>query len=119
MRHTTSVRRVFEAGHHVPGHSICGWQHGHRWTITATVAGGLDPKKVLVVDHGDLRRALDRICDEVADRDLNVMLPGIVSTPEGIALYIAERLTLDWPGLTAIQVEMGESVTATITMESR
>lgn len=119
MRHTTSVRRVFEASHSVAGHSRCGWQHGHRWAISITVGGGLDPKKILVVDHGNLEYALDRVVDEFADRDLNDMVPGVVTTPEGLGLYILERLTLDFPTIQAVTVEMGERVVIRVGVETR
>lgn len=119
MRFTTSVRHEFEASHTVVGHSRCGWQHGHCWAVTITVGGGLDPKNILVVDHGDLWRALKRVVDEFADRDLNDMLPGVVTTPEGLGLYVAERLTLEWRGLREVRVEMGPAISVTLTVETR
>ena len=120
MRHSTTVRRTFQAEHQVVGHSRCGgWRHGHVWTIGITLAGGLDPKKVLVVDHGDLRAALDRVVDEFDGRDLNDMLPAVVTTPEGLGLYILERLILDWPTLTGATVEMGDTIISHIQMEPR
>jgi 6-pyruvoyl-tetrahydropterin synthase len=120
VRHTTSVRRTFQAEHLVTGHSRCGgWRHGHRWAITVTLGGGLDPKNIMVVDHGVFRAALDRIVDEFADRDLNDMLPAIVTTPEGIGLYVIERLILDWPTLTGITVDMGDRVSVHVEIELR
>jgi hypothetical protein len=61
-----------------------------------------------VVDHGEFQAALDAVVDELRNRDLNDMLPGVITTPEGIALYVHERLVLDWPKLIAVAVTMGE-----------
>lgn len=120
MKHATTVRRVFEAGHQVEGHSICSRrQHGHRWAVSVTIEGGLDPKKVQVVDHGLLLSDLNRVIDEFDDDDLNEMLPANTSTPEGLGLYIRERLILAWPRITLIEVEMGESITVQIKSEIR
>jgi len=120
VRHATTVRTAFEAGHSVDGHSMCGWVgHGHHWEVEVTVAGGLDPKKVLVVDHGELAEAVRRIGQELDGHSLNDMLPGVVSTPEGVGLYFKERLILDWPLISAIRVAMTPNINVTITMETR
>lgn len=119
MRHTTTAHVTFEASHIVIDHSMCGRNHGHQWDVAVTVEGGLDPKKILVVDHGELLLSLQRVIREVADRDLNDMLPGVITTPEGIALYIRERLSLEWPRIVRIEVEMGPSVWVALEPEIR
>lgn len=120
MLYQTSARVSFEAGHHVVGHSECAVMgHGHRWAIIVAVTGGLDPKTMQVVDHGDLLSALRSVVDEVAGRNLNDMLPGVTTTPEGIATYMKERLVLDWPKISSIVVEMGPNISVTLINELR
>jgi 6-pyruvoyl-tetrahydropterin synthase len=85
--------------------------HGHRWEVRVTVSGGLDPKKGFVVDHGELAADVGAITAEFADRFLNVMLPGVLPTPEGLASYYHERLVLKWVRIVAIEVDMGPLVT--------
>lgn len=119
MKHFTTVGMVFEAGHQVDGHLICELRHGHRWQVWVTVAGGLDPKKVQVVDHGELLAALTAVVTEFANNDLNDMLPGVITTPEGIALYIRERLILDWPRIVTVVVQMGDNVIVRVESEIR
>lgn len=119
MRHTTTVRETFEAAHRIPDSRMCRDGHGHRWTVEVTVAGTLDPKKVFVVDHGDLLAALGSIISEFALRDLDDMLPGVRSTPEGLAMYIRERLALNWPGIVRVNVGMGDSVSVGVEWDVR
>ncbi len=108
MQYRTTVIDHFDAAHEVPGHSRCGGNHGHAWTVEVTVEGGLDPKKIHVVDHGELAGDLFRVVEEFRDRDLNDMLPGVITTPEGLALYIRERLILEWPRIVEVVVSMGD-----------
>ncbi len=61
----------------------------------------------LVVDHGEFRAALTTLVGELDHRHLNDMLPGVVTTPEGIAIYIHERLILAWPHVTLVSVSAG------------
>jgi 6-pyruvoyl-tetrahydropterin synthase len=115
----TTVRDRFEASHHVEGHSTCGGNHGHEWEVLVTVSGGLDPKKVYVVDHGALAHDLFVVVDEFRNRDLNDMLPGVITTPEGLGLYIRERLILDWPRIVMVEVRMSRWAATTITGDIR
>jgi 6-pyruvoyl-tetrahydropterin synthase len=117
--HFTTVSAVFDAPHRVPGHSICGENHAHRWTISVTTEGGLDPRKILVVDHGEFQAALDAIAGELRNRDLTDMLPGVTTTPEGLALYVQERLILNWPRLVEVAVAMGDTVSVRVESKIR
>lgn len=119
MKHFLTARQSFEAAHHVDGHSLCGVNHGHRWTIEVTISGGLDPKKVQLVDHGELVATLTPIIDELRDRDLNDMLPGVITTPEGLGIYVRERLILRWPRIAYVKVTMGDLVSITVESELR
>ena len=114
MRHYTTAGVSFEAGHQLPDHSTeCRWRHGHAWTVRVTVEGPLNPKTLQVVDHAELAVALSSIAREIDLRDLNEMLPGVRTTPEGISLYFYERLVLAWPRIVAIEVGMGRVTTRT------
>jgi len=115
VRHSLTVSKSFDAGHQVVDDAICSWGgHGHRWTVSVTVTGGLDPKTIMVVDHAELVGALDSIILELQGHNLNDMLPGVVTTPEGIGLYFRERLILDWPTISQIRVETSIGITAVL-----
>lgn len=107
MKFKSTVVAEFDAAHAVEGH-FGGGNHGHAWEVSVTVEGGLDPKTIQVVASDELRAALWVVIGELANRDLNDMLPGIVTTPEGLALYIRERLILDWPRIVNVTVKMGD-----------
>jgi 6-pyruvoyl-tetrahydropterin synthase len=119
VRHTTTVSESFEAGHQLDDPVACRWAHGHRWTVSVTVDGTLDPKKVYVVDHGALLAALRVVVDELRDRNLDDMLPGVRSTPEGLAIYFHERLALVQPRIVAVSVGMGEGVQVRVEWDVR
>lgn len=47
---------------------------------------------------------LRSITAELNHRDLNVMLPASVPTPENVGIQIMERLRFKWPRITRITV---------------
>lgn len=104
MKALVTVRDEFAASHSVRDHSTCWRGDGHTWLVEASVSGEISPKTGMVVDHGEFADALRTICNELRHRDLNDMLPGVVTTPEGIASYIRERLILTFPGVTRVSV---------------
>lgn len=119
MKHTTTVTVPFEAGHQLDDPDGCRWAHGHRWTVAVTVAGSLDAKKVYVVDHFGLLAAVREVVDELRDRNLDDMLPGVRTTPEGIAIYFRERLALGVPRIVAIEVGMGDEIRSRVEWDLR
>lgn len=119
LRYASTARVEFEASHFVPDHSMCGHGHGHKWAIEVTVDGGLDPKKIQVIDHGALLSDLLALITIFASRDLNDMLEGVVTTPEGLAMYVREQLILEWPRITHVNVEMGPFVSVVVESEVR
>lgn len=119
MRHTTTVSESFEAGHQLDDPETCRWAHGHRWTVSVTVEGTLDARKVYVVDHRAFLAALRAVVDELRDRSLNDMLPGVRPTPEGLAIYFHERLALVQPRIVAVSVGMGEGVQVRVEWDVR
>lgn len=54
-----------------------------------------------------LEDALENLVRELNDRSLNAMMPGGVTTPNGVALWIMERLSLNFPRITTVTVQMG------------
>lgn len=119
MRHTTTVMVPFEAGHQLDDPDGCRWAHGHRWTVSVTVEGTLDAKKVYVVDHHYLRNTVFGVVAELVDRNLNDMLPGVRTTPEGLAIYFRERLALLIPRIVAIEVGMGDEIKSRVEWDLR
>jgi len=119
VRHTTTVTVPFEAGHQLDLDG-CKWVgHGHRWTVAVTVEGSLDAQKMYVVDHYRLLAAVDEVVRELRDHNLNDMLPGVKSTPEGLAIYFHERLTLGHPRIVAIEVSMGDHIRSRVEWDLR
>lgn len=119
MRHSTTVSVPFEAGHQLDDLDGCKWNHGHRWTVAVTVEGSLDAKKVYVVDHYLLLASVRRVVDEFALRNLNDMLPGVRTTPEGMAIYFHERLALEHHRIVAIEVGMGAEIKSRVEWDLR
>ena len=119
MRTFTTVSVSFEAGHTVFDRGRAGTtdefcavpNHGHRWRIAVTAD--------TIPDYGDFLSAVQSVIDEISGRNLNDMLPGVVTSPQGLGLYIRERLALDWPRITKIQVDMGPFISSTIDWEIR
>lgn len=96
----------FDASHQVTGVPGCDRQHGHTFHVTAYVSGPL------LAEAGGTKRVarsegvqdqLDAITAELDRRDLDVMMPGSISTPETIAAWFLERL----PDCSQVDVEMG------------
>lgn len=120
MKHTTTVTVPFEAGHQLDHLEACRWPgHGHRWTVSVTVEGGLDPQTMYVVDHHQLLGAVRGVVDELRDHSLNDMLPGVRSTPEGLAIYFHERLVLSFNRVVAIEVGMGDDIRSRVEWDLR
>ena len=118
MKLTVTATARFSASHMVPGDAWCGRPHGHSWVVAVTCEGGLNPKTGSVVDHADLLGAISALAHEVDREDLNAMAPSIVTTPEGVALYLREQLILHFPGLTTVRVDM-DDLSASVEIERR
>jgi len=80
--------------------------HGHDFTVTAEATHDL-------LDDGVPRgcrgfdSAIRSICDELDERPLDQMAPGINQTHTGIAAYIFERLAAQYAGLSFVTVSDG------------
>lgn len=76
-------------------------EHGHRFTISATIAvdrAGTDDERLL-------REGLGYIRDELSFHRVEQMLPGIDADALGIAKWAFERLAGPCPKLTCVRVE--------------
>ncbi len=79
--------------------------HGHLFRAEMTAEGGMNPK----TGRFDLLiLPFTSVIAELADEDLNALLPGIFPTPENLAAYIAERIRMHIPGLVAVSVAMDD-----------
>lgn len=65
----------------------------------------------------DLSRDLTALTDEFDCRYLEDMMPGVVTTPHGIASYFMERLVGGWPLLESVTVWERPCCSATVTRE--
>jgi 6-pyruvoyltetrahydropterin/6-carboxytetrahydropterin synthase len=85
----------FSAAHFLRGHpGACARPHGHNWTLEVTIrAPRLDPSG-MVVDFGDLGRAIDAVIDRVDHRNLNDLPPFDEQNPtsENLAAWFHREL---------------------------
>ncbi len=101
-----AARAYFDAGHTVKDLDPCARPgHGHHYDVRVAVTGDLDPKTGWPRASDDLVQALESLCEELHGEDLNAMIPGVATTPLGIAAYIRERLLLRYPKILEVRVE--------------
>jgi 6-pyruvoyl-tetrahydropterin synthase len=108
------VKASFDAAHRVENYELCSFGDGHTWTVYAFVTGELDPKTGWVHGSVGLPLSLERICHELDRANLDSMMPGVVSTPLGIAANFLERLALQYPRLSAVRVECSDGTAGEI-----
>ena len=103
MRTTIRHRELFNTAHQVLDDPVCGERlHGHDWYAEVVVIGSPDDRT------GSINtRAPEFLAASVLELDgkfANDMLPGLYSTPEGIAGWLFERLLMECPGLQSVTV---------------
>jgi 6-pyruvoyltetrahydropterin/6-carboxytetrahydropterin synthase len=148
--HFISKEVEFDAGHRVPNHnSKCKNPHGHRYKVRATVRGDLvetpgASSQGMVVDFGDLKRAMTQCIHDVldhgfivyqgdevmqkalevpyefgyeADQGWNVIIFPYIPTAENLALWCYERLqgSVQAMGIELDSVTVWETPTSTAT----
>ena len=101
----TSATRLIGASHQLGTEPGCARLHGHSYRVTATVEGPFDVKTGHAVGSKDLQEHLDGLLLEIQHKDLDTMMPGSITTPEGIAAWLVERLSQKVDRLTRVQVE--------------
>lgn len=87
-------RFTFEAAHFLPGHSKCGFVHGHTYTLEVTIERRLDwiDNRGMVMDFGELEKIVQREVIQWLDHSL---LNNTIEFPtcEKILLWIWYHLT--------------------------
>lgn len=103
MKHSYTLARQFAAGHSIVGHPRCRHQHGHDWTIRATISGLRN-----VDEQGQFADKLDLFVNEIRGKSLNDLNPAGSPTAGGVAMWAWERLVMSVPGLDSIEVSTSE-----------
>ena len=85
----------FDASHAPIGVPGCRNGDGHTWHVSAGASGPLERVEsgiFLVRGSGGLRTELLAVVAEINGRHLEDMMPGVLTTNEGIAAWLLERL---------------------------
>ncbi len=113
-------RFTFEAAHHFPqmgeGHRYAR-VHGHSFEVDVTIAGARDAEHGWVVDFDEVDRVLGGLRETLCHTYLNEIEGLENPSLENIAIWIAEKLKTDFPGLTRVAVKRptcGEACTYTL-----
>lgn len=97
----------FEAAHWLPtfpeGHK-CRRMHGHSFHIDVFVRGEVPQEQGFLVDYGDIKQAVEPVCNELDHYVLNDIGGLENPTAEMIAKWIYDRLKPALPLLAAVHV---------------
>jgi len=99
----------FEASHQL-AEPPCDREHGHSWKLVVTIAASFDPLRGSRNSIAELRTDVGSLARELDHRNLNAMLPGVVTRPEGVAAWAQERLLMKYPHVHEVAVWMGSEV---------
>lgn len=115
------VEHTFPAGHALRGYDgKCANVHGHNYRVQALVRGPRLNSIGLLIDFGDLKKALRAICEEMDHQFLNDLpaFAGRNPSAENMALHIYEQLEaglggrLRQAGASLVEVSVQETDTA-------
>ena len=83
----------FDAAHHLPGYDgPCGNVHGHRWDLTVSYTGLIDPKTGMAEDFKTFKKFVQyQVIDELDHKDLNHIIDN--PTAENLCVWIWDRLS--------------------------
>jgi 6-pyruvoyltetrahydropterin/6-carboxytetrahydropterin synthase len=98
---------TFEAAHrlpHVPDGHKCGRLHGHSYRVEVHLEGPVGVETGWVQDFGDIKAVYKPIEDALDHNYLNDIAGLENPTSEVLARWIWDRLSVDLPLLSAIQV---------------
>lgn len=101
----TTYQAMIGASHQLPTEPGCERLHGHTYLITATAEGPFDPKTGRAVGAKSMQAHMDALLVELDRKDLDTMMPGGITTPEGIAAWLVERLSQKVERLTRVEVK--------------
>ena len=119
MELTASATASFNAGHKIPALLACTRQHGHFYEIEVTVRGELDPTHGWPRGTEGLTDSVRELALEFNGRDLSEMMPGVVTTPAGMAAQFMERLASQMPSIIAIEVRCSDDTSGRATRTLR
>lgn len=72
--------------------------HGHNYVVEVTVAGMIDPTTGMAINLGTLEQTVKAaFLDLVDHQDLDEVLPGTITTGEGLTLAFWRRLSATLP----------------------
>ena len=82
---------TFEAGHHLPGHPLCGEEHGHSYKVQVFAYGELRPPWGMVIDFTVISELVKRrIISKLDHKNLNDLFP--MPSAELITRWILQEL---------------------------
>jgi 6-pyruvoyl-tetrahydropterin synthase len=102
----TKAHAYFDASHTIKDDPQCGTDHGHTYEVIAHVTGDVEIDIfgiVRIQGAENLREQVETIAGELDHRNLEAMMPGVQTTPEGVANWILERI----PTADTVTVRMG------------
>ena len=104
---------TFDSAHAISslpeGHK-CKRMHGHTYTLTVHLTGGLDPNIGWILDFADLKKLVwDEALNHLDHRTLNDITDMGSPTCENITLWIWSRLKPKLPGLTRLTLREGKN----------
>ena len=107
-RWSLTVEATFSASHQVPGSERCYRDHGHRWRAWTTLTSSEMEKEGIPRGAEGLERFWGDLCAELDYRPLEKMLTGVITTPLGLANYLFERVSAEFPGIVSVRVDDGD-----------
>lgn len=117
---TASASAHWDAGHSIPGLARCAREgHGHFYTAKVDVTGDLNPATGWPFGSDTLQDVLERIAAELNGRNLDDMLPGVVSSATGLAIYILERTSAPVPAVVGVTVSCSDGTEGRATRTRR
>jgi 6-pyruvoyltetrahydropterin/6-carboxytetrahydropterin synthase len=96
---------TFSAAHHLPGHPKCGKVHGHTYSLTVEIEGGMNDLGV-ILDFSILNKVMDDILKPLDHNDLNTVFE--ITTCEHMAKELARDI---WEAIRELKIPQLLSVT--------
>lgn len=118
MDFTFTAESAFSASHEEEFCPLGPRLHGHRWRVAASLQSHFDPIKKRLHPQ-TLLADLIRLLDELNGRHLNDMMQGTATSPENLATWVLERLSLQYRTLTSVTVWVDEAESVTVRREVR
>jgi 6-pyruvoyl-tetrahydropterin synthase len=116
---SVTVRVAFDAGHSIKAIEREFRNHGHHWTVAATIAGEPDPATGWPRGSETLLGALEELTAELNLRNLDEMLPGVVTSPLFLAAQFLEMLAQHYPRISAVEVDCSDGTSGRVVRSPR